>query len=65
MTIANPITYWSGILAANHPLAQIVLDYLLIPGEFINYYDFSFSVLISIFELHPLILSAPFPKVAS
>lgn len=37
MTNADPITYWSGMLAVNHPLAQMALDYLSIPGEFVIY----------------------------
>lgn len=31
-TKADPITYWLGMLAASHPLAQMALDFLSIPG---------------------------------
>lgn len=37
-TTMDPIAYWSGMLAANHPLSQMALDYLSIPGKFIMYY---------------------------
>lgn len=32
VTTADAITYWSGMLATGHPLAQMALDYLSIPG---------------------------------
>ena len=29
----DPITYWTGMEAAGHPLAQMALDFLSIPGK--------------------------------
>lgn len=32
-TVLDPIKYWVGMQAAGHPLAQMALDYLSIPGS--------------------------------
>jgi hypothetical protein len=34
-TQQDPITYWTGMLAVGHPLAQMALDFLSIPGRFL------------------------------
>jgi len=31
----DPITYWTGMEAAGHPLARMALDFLSIPGKFL------------------------------
>ena len=32
-TEQDPITYWTGMQAAGHPLAAMALDFMSIPGE--------------------------------
>ena len=32
-TKQDPITYWTGMQVAGHPLAAMALDFMLIPGK--------------------------------
>ena len=40
-TSSDAITYWSGMQAAGHELAQMALDYLSIPGTYISQFIFT------------------------
>lgn len=33
----DPIAYWTGMKSEGHPLAQMALDFLSVPGKFINF----------------------------
>lgn len=35
-TQLDPIAYWSGMLAAGHPLASMALDFMSTPGMFLS-----------------------------